>query len=438
MREELLEEAARAVELARASGADGVCASVGASRGRDFTWRGGRLEKVQEDTSRRLSVALYVDGRFSTHATNDLEPARLRTFLADAVALTRLLERDPFRCIPDPALYADRPRIDLELSDPALDALSTEDCLELCRALHDAAADHPAVVSVQSRVMVGQGASARVTSNGFADAEAGGSLWYGAEVSARDGDARVPEASRYAGARHRADLPDPRRLGREALERVLARQGEAKLASARTTLVLDPLAAASLLGRVLGVLTAGAVQQGRSYLAGKRGAALASPLLSLTDDPLIPRGLASRRYDGEGISARPLALVEGGVLANYYVDTYYGRKLGWEPTSGSRSNVRVALGEHDLAGLVRAAGSGFYVRGWLGGNANPTSGDFSFGFQGQRIEGGALGAPVSEMNVTGNFLELLPRLAALGNDPDPSSTLMAPSLLFEDVEFSGR
>lgn len=427
-----------AVERARAAGADEAEAALARRRGRLFTWRDGRLEKVQEDNGQRLALSLYVDGRYSTHGTNDLDPARLEAFVAEAVALTRLLEVDPHRRIPDPALYAGRAELDLELSDPALLDLPREACLELCARLHGRAADHAAVVSATSTVAVGHGAGARASSNGFLGSEQGTSLWCGAQVTLRDGETRRPEAARYVGARHLSDLPEPEAVGDDALARALARLGSAKLESARTALVVEPGAAGGLLGRVLGVLGAGAVQQGRSYLAGRRGTAVASPLLALSDEPLLARGMASRRYDGEGLAARPLALVEDGVLANYYVDTYYGSKLGWAPTTGSSSNVIVRPGAGDLADLLARAGSGFCVRGWLGGNANPTTGDFSFGFQGHRIEGGRLGAPVSEMNVTGNYLELLARLVALGDDAEPWATLRAPSLLFEDVQFSGR
>lgn len=438
MLEELEAQACRAVEQALAAGADDAIAAVGRQRGLSFTWRDGRLEQVQEDTSRRLSLALYVDGRYSTHATNDLEPARLASFLAEAVSLTRLLEVDPHRRIPDPVLYAGRSDVDLELFDPKLVDLPRERCLELCRELHERASDDAAVVSATSTVSVNHGAGARASSNGFLGSEEGTALWYGADVTARDGETRRPEASRYVGARHLADMTLAAEVGDEARRRVLTRIGAAKLESARTTMVVDPGATGSLLGRVLGVLSAGAVQQGRSFLAGKQGERIAAELLTLVDEPLLVRGMASRHYDGEGIAARPMAVIERGVLANYYVDTYYGSKLGWTPTTGSRSNIVVAPGEHGLAQLVAAAGSGYCVQGWLGGNANPTTGDFSFGFQGRRIENGELGAPVSEMNVTGNYLELLQHLVAVGNDPEPWASLRAPTLVFEDVQFSGR
>ncbi len=77
------------------------------------------------------------------------------------------------------------------------------------------------------------------------------------------------------------------------------------------------------------------------------------------------------------------------------------------------------------------------MTGWIGGNADGTTGDFSFGLQGHLIEGGKIGAPVSEMNATGNLKDLFNRLVQVGNDPYPYSTTLAPSLMFSDVEFSG-
>ena len=74
---------------------------------------------------------------------------------------------------------------------------------------------------------------------------------------------------------------------------------------------------------------------------------------------------------------------------------------------------------------------------WLGGNADGTTGDYSLGIRGHKIENGKKGAPVSEMNITGNFLDLIKNLTAVGNDPNPYSALRTPTLVFEDVQFSG-
>jgi PmbA protein len=179
------------------------------------------------------------------------------------------------------------------------------------------------------------------------------------------------------------------------------------------------------------------IQQNRSFLADKNNTPIASSILTLIDDPLLIRGLSSAHYDGEGISAKPLPLIEKGMLRNFYVDTYYGQKLSWQPTTGRTSNLTFALGEKNLAQLIGHVVQGFYVTSWLGGNADATTGDFSFGFRGHTIENGRLIAPVSEMNVTGNFLTLLKNLVAVGNDPNPYATIQSPALVFENVEFSG-
>ena len=437
MRDELLAQAEQAVELGLNAGADDVVAGVGRSRALEFHWRDGRLEKVQEDTSRSLGVALYVDGRYSRHSTNDLEPARLRAFLADAVELTRRLEMDPFRRIPDPALYEGRAELDLDLVDDSLVELTREQRLDWCRTMEGEARAHADVISATSGVMDSHGVSARVSSNGFSGVREATSVWYGAEVTIADGETRRPEAWYWVGGSHLDGLPGRKETGAEALRRVIARRGAAKIPSTRTTMVVDREAGGSLIGRVFGALSAGAIQQQRSYLADKLGERIASDALTLTDEPLIPRLLGSRLWDGEGIAAVARPIIEEGVLRTFFVDTYYGRKLGWTPTTGGSSNTVFRYGDKGLDAIVADVGEGLYVNSWLGGNANMTTGDFSFGLRGHVIRGGELAEPISEMNVTGNYADLLGRLALVGDDPVPWSSFRSPTLVFEGIEFSG-
>jgi PmbA protein len=202
-------------------------------------------------------------------------------------------------------------------------------------------------------------------------------------------------------------------------------------------MVVDSRAAASLIGRLLGPANARSVQQGRSFWTSLVGEEAFSSKLTVVDDPLIIRGLGSRHYDSEGISSKVLPIIEAGVVKNIYVDTYYGRKAGMTPTTGSASNRRVQPGEQSLEELLRDANEGVYVTSWLGGNADGTTGDFSLGLRGHMIENGEIGRPVGEMNVTGNLKDLFARLEAVGNDPYPYSTTLAPSLVFTGVDFSG-
>ncbi len=438
MLKQLLKEAQVAVEQAQKAGADDAVASISDGESNEFTFRDGKLEKVQRSANRGLQIALYVDGRFSTHGTTDLRAEETERFINEAVTLTRHLEVDPDRLITDPKLYEGQAEVNLDLVDPVLETLSRETCLKWLQEMDEATHADERVISATCSVQTGRGLSARASSNGFEGTKEGTHIHYGGGVTLDEGNGKRPEAARYVGGRFLEGLPDPGCAARESLQRALRRLGSRKASSCKAVMVVDPEVGGRLIGYVLGALSAASIQQERSFLAGRLGEQVASELLTIVDDPLRPRGLRSRLWDGEGIAAKRMPLLERGVLKNYFIDTYYGRKLKWEPTTGGASNVIFEKGEKDLAGLLTQVGEGFYVNSWLGGNADGTTGDFSLGIRGHCIAGGQIGAPISEMNITGNLLELMKNLIAVGNDPTPYSPLHTPTLVFEGVQFSGK
>lgn len=444
--DDMMDIAGKAVELARRFGAQE--AAAGAYRVRDVQvqWRDGQLEKLVEATTRGLGVDLYVDGRYASVSTSDLRPQALERFLQDAVALTRAISPDPFRKLPEPELYPDwarsgrEPDVDLELEDREYEGLTAVHRRDLAARLEVAARSVPGaekILSATTSVSDDLAESWRVHSNGFSAHKRGTSFWLGAEVSVQDPDGRRPEDAAYAGSRFRRSLPDPEGLGREASQRCLARLGSQKPASLVTTMVVDHRSAGRLAAYVLGPLSGSALQQKRSFLDGKENQRIGSDHLEVFDDPLVPRGFGSRLFDSEGIVSKPFPVFEGGLLKHYFVDTYYGRKLGRAPTTGRMSNLRWKLGNRSQAELLADAGEGILVTSFLGGNSNATTGDFSLGVAGFRIRGGHLAEPLAELNIAGNHLELWQRLAAVGNDPYPYSSMRTPSLVFEGVQFAG-
>lgn len=433
---ELTERADDAIRMARAAGADEVFASADRTRGVEVQVRDGAIEKLEESTSRGLSVRLYVRGRYGTYRTSDLRPEPLRAFIADAVAMTRALERDPFRIIPDPALYEGRSTEDLGLLDPAILALDMDTRIRWCMEL-SAECRHERLVSATVGANDGHSLVASASSNGFRGTHERTVHWRGVGVTLRDeGDAR-PEGHYWVGARHLGDVPDTARVGAAGLEDAVRRLGATSGPTRRTTMVVEPRAGARLIGLLLGPANASAFSQQRSFWRERVGARAVSSRLEVTDEPLIVRGHGSRYYDAEGIAARPLPIVTGGALVNLYVDTYYGRKIERPPTTGSTSNLVVRPGARDLRAIVADVREGYLVTSWLGGNSDATTGDFSLGLRGHRIERGQIGGPVQEMNVTGNLLTLFSALAEVGSDPWPYGSTLVPTLAFEGVQFSG-
>jgi PmbA protein len=437
---DLLEIARAAARLAMARGAGEAAAGAYRARHVEVAWRDGKVEKVSEATTRGLGLDLYVDGRYAAVSTSDLRPDALDRFVGDAVALARTLAPDPHRRLPDPELYRGRPEVDLDLEDPSHGALDAGERRRAAEAVEAAARAVPGadrILSVTSSVSDTRSESALVQTNGFEGRRRGTDFWMGAEVAVKDPDGRRPEEYGATGARHRADLETPGAVGRRAAERALARVGSVKGGSAVLPMVVENRAAGRLVGYLLAPLAAASLQQKRSWLDGRLGTRIGSERLDVADDPLVRRGLGSRLYDGEGISARRFPLFERGVLRSYYVDAYYGRKLGMPPTTARASNLAWALGPRSPEALLADVGEGILVTSFLGGNSNGTTGDFSLGVRGFRVRGGRIAEPVGEMNVSGNHAELWVRLAAVGDDPYRYSAMRTPTLVFEGAQFAG-
>jgi PmbA protein len=437
---DLFAVAERCAEMARRKGANEVAARAYKVRDVSVQWRDGKLEQINEATTRGVGLQLYVDGRYASVTSSDLRPDALDTFIGDSVAMTRTLSPDPFRSLPDPALYAGQAALDLKLEDPAYPTVTPEQRRRLAQELEAAARavkGAEAILSVTTGFSDSRAESVRVHSNGFRGGRVDTSFWTSAQVSVKDKDDRRPEDWSAAGVRFLGELPPTAEVGREAASRSLARLGAKKPESAVLPMVLENRAAGRLVGYLAGPLSAQSLQQKRSFFEGKLGQAIGGDKLTLTDDPHLAKGFGSRLYDGEGMAARKLPLFERGVLRNYFVDTYYGKKLKIAPTTGGSSNLVWVLGTKAQAELVADVKDGMLVTGFLGGNSNGTTGDFSLGVQGFRIRSGQIAEPVSEMNISGNHLELWKRLSAVGNDPYLYSSMRTPTLVFDGVQFAG-
>ncbi len=438
---DLLQAARRAGERVLAYGADQAKVGVSRSRGIDVEWRDGQLERIQEETQRSLSVQVYVDGRYSASSTNDLRPDALDAFLGEAVEMTRLLEQDPHRGLPDPERYDGRADIDLELCDPDHGSLDSGQrrafAADLEAMVRERAGDLP-IVSVATGFGDRHGRSARIHTNGFEGEREGTSFSFSAMVTVKEEDGRRPMGWEYCARRYRGDLVDPESVAKRAVEHARAQLGAGKLPTERYTVVLDRRAVPKLLGAFLSPLYGPSLQQRRSLWEGRLGDQVASDLLTIFDVPHIPRALGSALWDGDGFATRRRPLVEAGTLSTFLIGQYYARKMGVEPTGSDTHNLEWTLGDQDLDGLLSGVGEGVYIDRFLGGNSNQTTGETSFGCAGRVIRNGQLAEPVQEVNLAGHIGELWSGLVAVGNDPDPNGASNCPSIVLENVQLSGN
>jgi PmbA protein len=436
----LLDVAKDVVLLAKQKGASDAVASAYRSRDVELAFRDGRIEKTSEATSRSIAIALYVDGRYAAVSTSDLRPDALSAFLDDAIAMARTLAKDPSRSLPDPRLYAGRSSADLQLFDPHHEGVTPEVRRRIVKETEDGARSvkgSASIISVTTSMSHNHSERGRFSSNGFEGEVEKTSFWISADVSVSDPDGRKPQEWWSSGARAFADLASPAEVGRRAAERAIGSIGSRKAESKVLPLVIENRAGGRLVHALLGPLGGRSLQQKQSFLEGQIGQSIGSKLLTISDEPLLAKGFGSRHFDADGIAARRFAVVEKGVLRAYYVDDYYGRKLGLAPTTGSSSNIVLATGKKGLDAILADVREGVLVTGFLGGNSNATTGDYSFGIQGYRIRGGKRAEPVSETNIAGNQRELWKKLVTVGDDPWVQSSVRTPTLVFEGVQLAG-
>jgi PmbA protein len=298
----------------------------------------------------------------------------------------------------------------------------------------------------------GDGRAAIANSRGFSASYESTSAWAYASAFAGEGEDLMTGLG-LGLARDPSQL-DPGAIGDEAARRALSLVGARQPGSRRCPVVLDAFVAASFIGFIGGMLSADAVQRGRSLFAGREGDEIAAAMLRVADDGLDPDGPASAPFDGEGSPRRRTPLIADGRLATYLFDARTARKAGRSTTGNASrgsyrsapsvgtSNLVVEPGEGALEDLLRDAGDGLYVTEVVGlhSGVNPISGNFSVGATGRLIEGGELGAPVREITIASDLVAMLQAVRGIGRDsrwvPFGGSVKAGP-LLLEQMAVSG-
>lgn len=418
------------------SGAQQVSVSIDESRSNEIEIRDQQIDKLSESNRNSMSISLYVDKKYSSHSTNRMNKDELFNFVDEAIAATRYLAEDEFRMLPDPSLYYQGGGIDLNVIDPSLESVETGAKIDLAKAvLNEAFQKDERIISVSASYSDSLSNRVLVTSNGFKGDSARSGINLYATVSVKSDTGR-PSDYWYESALF-FDKLKKTDIGKKALERTLKKIGPRKIASGKYPMILENRIAVNLLSPVYNALSGYSIYQKQSFLAGKKDQPIASKVMTIFDDPAIPSGPGSRHFDGEGLAVAKRAIVEEGVLRSYYIDTYYGRKLGMDPTSGSSTNIIFKLGDRDMDAMVKSLKKGILVTGFNGGNCNGSTGDFSYGIEGYLVENGSIVHPVNEMNITGNMTQIWMNLAEAGNDIIEGSSARVPSLMIENVDFSG-
>ena len=447
--EQEIQIARKCIAIALEKGADSIRISLNKSVSDSITILNGETDKVSHAADRSFYFYIFADGRYGTFSTNRIEEDALDSLLENAIAMVKMLGEDEYRRLPEPERMAKDAHTGMELGlyDPSYSPDGTDARLERAMLLATSAKKrNHKIISEECEYTESYDDTFLIDSQGFEGRHTETTFSAFAEITVCD-----DEGNRYSGFWWE-NSPFYKKLGLEdirlrALNRAIAQMGPKKRKGGRYRMVVDTSIASRLISPILTALNASSIQQKMSFLDGSIGQKTFSEGFTLMDLARTPGKSGSRLFDTEGIATKDTAIIEGGVVKQYFVNTYMAGKTGMEPTIEDISRPCMAsfikdedLGktekEVSLKDILKFCKSGIYVTGFNGGNCNPVTGDFSYGIEGFAFKNGKVTHPVKEMLITGNMIQLWNSLVAVGTDARECSRWQIPSLAFEEVSFS--
>jgi PmbA protein len=442
--------AQQVLERAKAVGATAAECIVREGREFSVTVRLGEIETLKEAASKGLGLRVLLGRRAASCYTSDFSREGLERLVSEAVAIARFTSEDPAHGLPEPELLGQLPG-DLRLYCDDVESLPVEERIEWARRAERAALD------ADPRIQNSEGASFEAAAGNLIFANSLGFLGQyrrsycslvAVPIAVADGCAMQRDYW-YSVSRSLAGLEPPEQVGRIAAQRALRRLGARKAETCRVPVVFEPFTARGLLGDIFEAANGDSVYRQASFLANRLGQQIGSPLVTIIDDGTMPGGFGTAPFDDEGVPTRRKPIVEQGVLRNYLLNCYTGRKLNL-PTTGNAArglagnpgighgNFYLLPGKESPEEIVRSIQRGFYVTECIGSGVNLVTGDYSRGAVGQWIENGEFAYPVEEVTIAGNLLEMFRRVERVGNDLEFRGSLACPTLMIAEMTLAGR
>ncbi len=176
-------------------------------------------------------------------------------------------------------------------------------------------------------------------------------------------------------------------------------------------------------------LEASAVSKGLSPFAGKIGQKVAHEAVTAIDDGTIENAWGSNNIDDEGVPTYRNVLIKDGILQDYLIDRFNGRRMNRESNGAGRrqsykyettsrmSNTYIAAGPYTPEEVIKSVKLGLFAKKLGGGSVNPTTGDFNFAAdEAYIIRDGKIAELVKGATLIGNGAEILMKIDMVAND----------------------
>lgn len=437
--DEKLRQIARDVlDYAMKRSASAVETEVSDGFGQTVTVRQAEVETIEYNRDKGIGVTVYIGKRRGHASTTDFSTQAVRDTVDAALSIARFTATDEYAGLADEDMLA-RTIPDLDLWHPW--GLSVERAIELAKACEQAG------FAADPRLSNSEGATVSTQESHFIYGNSLGFLagypssrhgvWC-ALVAGENDDMQRDDW--YETARDGAELPTVESVGRRAGERAARRLGARKITTRQVPVLFEAPLASSLLGHFASAVSGGNLYRKSSFLLDSAGQTVFSSNVNITEQPHVPKGLASAPFDEEGVATRSRDVVSGGVVQGYFLSSYSGRKLAMKTTgnAGGTHNLILRDTGTDFAGMLKAMGTGLLVTELMGQGVNSVTGDYSRGAAGFWVENGAVAYPVQEITIAGNLKDMFRAIVAVGNDVVRRGARQCGSILIDRMTIAGE
>jgi TldD protein len=259
-------------------------------------------------------------------------------------------------------------------------------------------------------------------------------VFFSAVAFAREGDQLQAGFERLGATGGWEAVAGAEEATRQAVERGLRLLGARGAPSGEYQVILDPKLAGVFIHEALGhAAEADHVLQDESVLKGRLGEAIASEEVTVYDDPTLEGSFGFYHYDAEGTRGVKTALIERGRLVGFLHSRETASEMGLANTGNARaqgyayqplvrmSNTYFARGDSSLEEMVEDIREGIYLLGSKGGEVDTARGVFQFAAEeGFLIRKGEIKGPIRDVSLSGETLEILKKVEAVGRDRDLS------------------
>ena len=412
----------------------------------DVRVRLGGTESIKQASSKGLGLRVFKKGRLGFASTTDFSAESTKILVNRACELAEISGVDEFYGLPEQAVQTIP---ELDIFDGTCLNMDTGLKIELAREMEAAAMD------VDKRISNSEGAVFHDACSGTIIANSSGELlsFYKTNYFMHcEPVAQVGEERRvnywYSSAPHFKRLEKGTDIGRKAGERVIRMLGAKKTGTQKLPVVFDPLIASGFIGNVMSCVDGEKLNKKETCFWDKQGVLVASELVMVIDHGDMPGHVGSLPFDGEGVPSPRKLIIDKGRLTAFLYDTYSARKGRTMSTgNGLRSynslpvihgtNFFLNKGESTPDSIIKSVGKGLYVTGLIGFGVNVVNGNYSRGAEGLMIEDGELTYPVHEVTISGNILDMLKNIEAVGDDLVLRSAASAPTILIGEMVVSG-